>query len=166
MRHFALILIVLSIGVGALLAFERREPRVDAPEVGYTLLDGTRATSSQWRGGVTVVNFWATTCAICVKEMPSLVATHLKYRDAGLQTVAVAMKHDPPASVVRFAEQRRLPFGVAIDNTGEIARAFGNVFATPTTFVIDRQGRIVKRFRGEPDLAALHRLIERLLSEA
>lgn len=165
MRHFALILIVLSIGVGALPGCERGEGRVDAPGVGYTLLDGRGAHSAQWRGKVMVVNFWATTCAVCVQEMPSLVATHQKYRGPGFDTVAVAMKHDPPASVVRFAEQRRLPFGVAIDNTGEIARAFGNVDVTPTTFVIDKQGRIVRRYRGEPDFAALHRLIESLMSE-
>lgn len=165
MRHFALILIVLSIGVGALLTYERGDRRVDAPEVRYTLLDGTGAASAQWRGKVMVVNFWATTCAVCIKEMPNLVATHQKFRGPGFDTVAVAMKHDPPASVVRFSEQRGLPFGVAIDNTGEIARAFGNVHVTPTTFIIDKQGRIVKRYRGEPDFAALHRLIETLLAE-
>jgi peroxiredoxin len=157
--------------LAAALAFavagcDRADRRPDAPEVAYTLLDGAKVRSTeQWRGKVVLVNFWATTCAVCVKEMPALVATHQKYRGATFDTVAVAMKHDPPASVVRFAHSRALPFGVAIDNTGEIARAFGNVHITPTTYLIDKRGRIVKRFRGEPDLAELHRLIEALVAE-
>lgn len=160
----AILTAVLALGVAGC---DRAERRPDAPDVSYTLLDGAKVQSEDhWRGKVMLVNFWATTCAVCVKEMPSLVATHQKYRGPAFDTVAVAMKHDPPASVVRFAQTRGLPFGVAIDNTGEVARAFGNVHITPTTYLIDKRGRIVKRFRGEPDLAELHRLIEALIAEA
>jgi peroxiredoxin len=58
-----------------------------------------------------------------------------------------------------------LPFGVAIDNTGEVAKAFGDVKMTPTTFLIDKQGRIVKQYLGAPDFAALDELITELLAE-
>ena len=75
------------------------------------------------------------------------------------------MRYDPPALVARFAESRQLPFGVAIDNTGEIARRFGAVELTPTSFLIDKRGNIVKRFVGAPDFAALHQLIDMLLAE-
>jgi peroxiredoxin len=74
--------------------------------------------------------------------------------------------HEPPAYVANFAESRRLPFGVAIDNTGSIAKAFGDIRLTPTTFVVDKRGGIVKRYVGEPDFAALHGLLEELLAEA
>jgi thiol-disulfide isomerase/thioredoxin len=69
-------------------------------------------------GKVMLVNFWATSCATCVKEMPQIVATHDKFKARGLDTLAVAMSYDPPAFVAKFAETRKLPFGVAIDNTG------------------------------------------------
>jgi peroxiredoxin len=59
------------------------------------------------------------------------------------------MSYDPPAAVAQFAESRRLPFGVVIDNTGAIARGFGDVSATPTTVVLDRQGRIAARAAGK-----------------
>jgi len=111
------------------------------------------------------VNFWATSCTTCVKEMPQVVATHNKFKDRGFDTLAVAMSYDPPAFVSRFAETRGLPFGVAIDNTGTVANAFGPVQMTPTTFLINKRGEIVKRFVGEPDFAALHGLIEQLLAE-
>jgi peroxiredoxin len=58
------------------------------------------------------------------------------------------------------------PFGVVIDNTGAIAKAYGDVQLTPTTFLIDKRGAIVKRYVGEPDFAALHGLVDRLLAEA
>ncbi len=76
------------------------------------------------------------------------------------------MNYDPPAYVASFAETRKLPFGVAIDNTGEIARSFGQVQLTPTSFLINKRGEIVKRFVGAPDFPALHRLVEQLLTEA
>ena len=140
--------------------------REQAPAVDYVLLNGQKASSRDWNGKVMLVNFWATSCATCVKEMPQIVATHDKFKARGLDTVAVAMSYDPPAFVARYAETRKLPFGVAIDNTGSVAQAFGSVQMTPTTFLINKRGEIVKRFVGEPDFTALHGLIEQLLSEA
>jgi len=147
----------------ALLAGCARE---QAPAVDYVLLNGQKASSQDWRGKVMLVNFWATSCATCVKEMPQIIATHDKFKARGLDTVAVAMSYDPPAFVAKYAETRKLPFGVAIDNTGTLAQAFGSVQMTPTTFLINKRGEIVKRFVGEPDFAALHGLIEQLLAEA
>lgn len=140
--------------------------REQAPTVDYVLLNGQKVSSQQWAGKVMVVNFWATSCATCVKEMPQIVATHDKFKARGLDTLAVAMSYDPPAFVAKFAETRKLPFGVAIDNTGAVANAFGPVQMTPTTFLINKRGEIVKRYVGEPDFAALHGLIEKLLAEA
>lgn len=156
-------LAALALACTALLAGCARDR---APEVSYTLLDGQKASSQQWAGKVMLVNFWATSCATCVKEMPQVIATHNKFKGRGFDTLAVAMSYDPPAFVSRFAETRGLPFGVAIDNTGSVAQAFGPVQMTPTTFLINKRGEIVKRFVGEPDFAALHGLIEQLLAEA
>ena len=138
----------------------------EAPQVRYTLLDGSTQASADLKGKVVLVNFWATNCATCVKEMPQMVQTYEKYRGRGLDLVAVAMNYDPPAYVASFAESRKLPFKVAIDNTGAIAQSFGDVRLTPTTYLIDKRGRIVKRYVGEPDFAALHQLVEQLLAEA
>jgi peroxiredoxin len=137
-----------------------------APESSFVLLDGSRITSTQLQGKVTLVNFWATSCTTCVAEMPDLVATHNKFKDKDYDTLAVAMSYDPPAYVVNFAETRKLPFKVALDNTGANAKAWGDVKLTPTTFLVNKRGTIVKRYVGTPDFAELHRLIERLLAEA
>jgi peroxiredoxin len=136
-----------------------------APSVGYTLLDGRKSSTDQLRGKVVLVNFWATDCAPCVQEMPQFVALHEKFSARGLETLAVAMRHDPPALVIRFAEQRRLPFGVVIDNTGAVAKSFDAVQVTPTSVLINKRGEIVRRIVGEPDFAALNALVEKLLAE-
>jgi len=140
--------------------------RSAAPPSTFVLLDGSSRTTADLKGRVTLVNFWATSCTICVAEMPRIIATHDKYRARGYDTMAVAMSYDPPSSVVSFAQTRKLPFQVAIDNTGAIARAWGDVQLTPTTYVVNKRGEIVKRYLGEPNFADLHRLIEKLLAEA
>jgi protein-disulfide isomerase len=76
------------------------------------------------------------------------------------------MRYDPPAFVASFAEARRLPFGVVIDNTGAIARSFGDVQLTPTMVLMNRRGEIVKRYVGPPDFLALQALVEQLLAES
>lgn len=157
-------LALLAAPLGAALGCNRREPSPESlPDVGYTLLDGSQGSTLHLRGKVALVNFWATTCPVCVKEMPQLVELHQHYGPRGLTTLAVAMQWDPPARVSQYAESRRLPFGVAIDHTGAIARAFGDVKATPTTFLIDRHGRVAERREGALADAALRASVERLL---
>jgi len=158
-------IVALVLGVGGYLTFQTLNGGEKAPNVAYTLLDGSKSTLDQQRGKVMLVNFWATDCVTCVKEMPNIVSTHEKYKARGYDTLAVAMSYNPPAYVINFAETRKLPFGVAIDNTGAIAQSFGKVQLTPTSVLIDKHGQIVKRYVGEPDFAALHLLVEKLLAE-
>jgi peroxiredoxin len=135
-----------------------------APESTFVLLDGSKINTASLKGKVTLVNFWATSCTTCVAEMPKIIATYDKYKTKGFDTVAVAMSYDPPAYVVNYAETRKLPFKVAIDNTGAVAKAWDQVRLTPTTYIVNKQGQIVKSYVGEPDFTELHALIEKLLA--
>ena len=155
--------VAFAIATGVVVAFGPVRGTT-APVVAYTLLDGTQHSSADWRGKVVLVNFWATTCTTCVREMAQIAALHERYKARGFETVAVSMRYDAPASVAHYASTRRLPFGVAIDNTGAIAQGFGDVDATPTTFLIDQRGRIVARVVGTPDFAKLDAQIENLLA--
>ena len=137
-----------------------------APQSTFVLLDGSQQTTADLKGKVALVNFWATSCTTCVAEMPEIVATYDKYKGQGFETLAVAMSYDPPSYVVNFTETRKLPFKVAIDNTGAVAKAWGDVKLTPTTYIVNKRGEIVKSYVGAPDFPELHRLIEKLLAEA
>lgn len=136
-----------------------------APATAVVLLDGSTRAGAAVPGQVTLVNFWATTCSVCVAEMPQMVRLFQTHHAQGFSTVAVAMAYDPPASVIRFSESRQLPFDVVIDNTGALAQAWGDVQATPTSYLVNRQGQIVDRFVGAPDFDALSRKIEALLRD-
>lgn len=161
-RAFYLASFLVAAALG--LAFFVFTTPAKAPDTSFVLLDGSRVKTSDLRGKVVLVNFWATSCTTCVAEMPSLVATHRKFQARGFETIAVAMQYDPPSYVLNFAQSRKLPFMVAIDNTGALATAWDDVRLTPTTYVLDKQGAIVKRFVGTPDFSALDRLLESLLA--
>ena len=137
---------------------------VAAPDVTFISLAGDKVSTHSLRGKVVMVNFWATSCATCVKEMPQIVETYNKFKGQGLEFVAVAMKYDPPNYVVNYTETRKLPFTVAMDSGGDLAKAFGDVALTPTTFVIGKDGKILKRYVGEPEFGELHALLQKALA--
>jgi peroxiredoxin len=153
-------LVVAALAAGA-YATVKTKPL--APQVTYISIKGDKIGPEQLRGKVVMVNFWATSCVSCVREMPQMVETYNKFKAQGLEFVAVAMKYDPPNYVINFTETRQLPFTVALDSGGDIAKSFGDVSLTPTTFLIDKEGRIIKRYVGEPDFAALHKLLDKTL---
>jgi peroxiredoxin len=158
----AIVAAVLLAAVG--FAYLTFATRVKAPEVTFITLDGHKLSTSSLRGKVVMVNFWATSCVTCVKEMPQMVETYNKFKGNGLEFVAVAMKYDPPNYVLNFTQTRQLPFKVALDSSGEIAKSFGDVALTPTTFVIGKDGAILKRYVGEPEFGELHLLLEKALA--
>ena len=163
-RNWTKLLAGIAVLVIAVVAYFSLSSRQPAPNVTYTALDGQKFTSESLKGKVVMVNFWATSCVTCIKEMPQMVQTYNKYKGQGLEYVAVAMSYDPPNYVLNYAQTRQLPFKVALDTQGELAKSFGDVKLTPTTFVIDRKGNIIKRYVGEPEFSQLHELLEKALA--
>jgi peroxiredoxin len=152
--------VIAAIGFGGYLALGKRAV---APPVSFLTIKGEKITAESLRGKVVMVNFWATSCTTCVAEMPQMVDTYNKFKSRGMEFVAVAMSYDPPNYVVNYAETRQLPFKVALDTDGSAAKAYGDVAMTPTTFVIGKDGKILKRYLGQPDFAELHKLLETAL---
>lgn len=149
--------------VVALCAYFIVAQKSPAPSVALATLQGEKLRTDDLRGKVVLVNFWATNCTTCVKEMPALMETHLKYAAQGFETLSIAMDYDPPGFVTAYALKNNLPFKVVHDADGSVAKAFGDIRLTPTTFLLDKQGRIIKRYLGAPDFASLQAEIEALL---
>ena len=160
-RTFAVALVTGALAAGAALLFSIGS--TNAPAVTFTTLAGKPITPGDLRGKVVFVNFWATTCEVCAHELPQVVATYQTYASRGFEVIAVAMPYDRPDWVVDYARRKQLPFKVALDFDGTINRAFGGIEATPTAFLIDKQGKILQRIVGEPDFARLRTAIEREL---
>lgn len=165
MKFPAKLIAVLGVLAIASFAAALAMPVRSAPEAKFVTLGGESFTTSALRGKVAVVNFWATSCGVCLAEIPNMTRSYRRHASREYELVAVAMRYDPPARVARFTYERALPFTVALDPDGEIAKRFGNIHVTPTTFVIDKRGRVVRRFTGEPDWKVLDALVERALAE-
>lgn len=159
------IMIAFALTVAAILSFQFLNGKQVAPKLNFTNIQGKTISQQTLQGKVYMVNFWATSCATCIKEMPQMIASYEKFRAQGLEFVAVAMSYDPPNYVLNFTETRQLPFHVVLDLEGNIAQAFGDVRLTPTTFVIDKQGNIIKRYVGEPSFDELNQLLAKELAK-
>jgi peroxiredoxin len=157
-----MLLILAAVLVAALLAaWLLRAPM--APQVSGQTITGQAVSSEALKGKPYLVNFWATSCVTCVKEMPDIVAVHQAFVDKGYQTIAVAMNYDRPDYITSFVQDRNIPFMVVHDKDNAWAQAYGDVTVTPTTFVVDGRGRIIKRYVGEPNFADLRKILAREL---
>ncbi len=164
-KSLAIVAVLVVLAVGGYLGWSALDQKPAAPNVAFNLIDGKTIDTAALRGKVVLVDFWATSCTTCVGEMPQLVKTYDQFAPKGFDLVAVAMHYDSPEFVRNFAQQRQLPFTVAYDASGSAARAFREVRLTPTSFLIDKSGHIVKQYVGPPDFPELHQLINRLLAQ-
>lgn len=150
-------------GVALWRASARRGPD-RLPDLALPLIDGRRLVSSDLAGRVTLVNFWATTCAVCVAEMPDLARLHREFHARGFDVLAIAMPYDRPDHVLHFARTRALPFPVALDPMGAATAAWGDVRVTPASWLVARDGRIASHWLGVPDWPRVRGDVERLLA--
>ncbi|MBC2770685.1 TlpA disulfide reductase family protein [Pusillimonas minor] len=158
------IIIVAAVAAVGLLAWQLSSPARTAPQVSFTNLQGKTFTTQDLRDKVVMVKFWATSCVTCIQQMPDTAATYTALADQGYDVIAVAMDYDPIDYVRNYAETRELPFNVVHDADGKIAAAFGNVQLTPTAFLIDKDGNIVKRYLGNYNKEEFVKTVQRALA--
>ena len=140
-----------------------RDERDKAVDFQRIALDGTRVSLANWRGKVVLLNFWATWCAPCLVEMPRFSAWQRQYARQGLQVLGISMD-DSTEPVQRLLSRGNVGYPVIMGDT-TLAKLYGGIFGLPSTFLIDRSGRIVGRFRGEVNLEDLERSIQALLGK-
>lgn len=159
-----LIIPLIAIGLLAFLVFSLTN-KSHAPDVTFTTIEGKTITTASLKDQVVLVNFWATDCPGCIAEMPGLIETYNQYHNKGFEVIAVAMSYDPPNHVLSYKQKNALPFPVMHDGYGEIASKFEDVRVTPTTFILDKQGRVIQHLIGELDFVALHKLLDEQLAK-
>lgn len=130
---------------------------------GLTALDGGKTTLSSFRGEVVVVNFWASWCPPCRKELPIMDGWHAKWTGRGGRVVAISIDKEIHKAR-RFAEEANLSMTILHDDPSGLARTL-DLPSLPCTFLLDRDGNVVQMIRGssEEDLEALHKKAESLL---
>ncbi len=131
---------------------------------------GETVSSDDYRGGVLVVNFWYAACGPCIVEAPMLEEVWQEYQDQGVAFLGVNT-YDQPATALSFARDNNVTYPSVIDvNDGKVKLAFAQVTpiqATPTTLVLDRDGRVAARIIGQLASASiLSTLVDDTLTES
>lgn len=125
-------------------------------------LTGQKIALAETSGPV-LINFWATDCAICIHEMPELAEIYTHYKQSGFELIAIAMPYDAPNNVLEMAEREHWPFPVALDVGGEALAAFATVKGTPTSYLLDQDGKLVSRYVGRIPMDDLRKQLNSLL---
>ena len=133
-----------------------------APDFRLPALDGSgEIAMSDFRGDVVVLNFWATWCGPCRREAPGLQSTWDAYRDGGVRFLGVNYRDDR-AAAREYEREFGITYPSVFDPAGELAFSY-ELVGLPTTFIIDREGRIVYRFVGYIDAAILQDALDDVL---
>lgn len=131
-----------------------------APAFTLSDMSGKSVSLADFRGKVVVLDFWATWCPPCKKEIPDFVELQKQYGPQGVQVVGIAL--DQPDKVRAFAEQNGINYPVLLGND-ELTVKYGGIDGIPTTFVIDKKGKIVNRFEGFRPRSVFEAEIKKLL---
>lgn len=118
-----------------------------APRFSLRNLKGNLEGLNDHSGEVIFVNFWATWCVPCVKEMPSFENLYRRYRSQGMTILAVSLDKGDTTKVQEFADKHKLSFPILLDTEGVAEKLYPS-FTIPFTYVIDKQGRVVARVDG------------------
>ena len=127
-------------------------PTVAAPDFALRDLDGIVRDLASFRGQVVLLTFWATWCAPCRAELLSMEGLFQAYKDHGFEVVAVSIDAQGGEVVQPFVTQLHLSFATLLDTTGQVTRLYG-VTTLPTTYLLDREGRLVTVAIGGHDWA-------------
>ena len=134
------------------------------PPVTFAMLDGGALPLGSLKGKVVLVNFWATWCPPCRAEMPGFEEEYTKRQADGFTVVGVSMDQAPPSVVASFVRDHGITYPVAL-GTDAVVAGFGGVNAFPTSFLIDRRGRVRYTVEGIFAPVTLKAAVDRLLAE-
>ena len=121
------------------------EVREKAPDFTLESINGDTIKLSDYRGKVVILDFWATWCRPCVMEIPHYKELYEAYKDSGLAIIGIAL--DKPQKVVSFVDRFEVNYPIAVGDRS-LAAEYGGIRAIPTTFVLDQDGRIYKKYVG------------------
>lgn len=133
-----------------------------APHFSLPNLKGKAVRLSDFRGKVILLNFWATWCPPCREEIPRFIELYNQYRGHGFQMIGVSLDTVGPAVVEEFARKYGINYPILIANE-EVVEEYGGVRGIPTTFVIDRQGKVFQKYTGYREKETFERVLRGLL---
>lgn len=138
--------------------------RPEAADFKLTDLNGNLLSLSALKGKVVLLDFWATWCPPCREEIPHFMELYSAYKGKGLEMVGLSVDQGGPAVVTQFAKENSISYPMAMADI-RLTQAYGGIRGIPTTFLIDKTGRIAKKYVGYQDKKVFEREIQSLLAE-
>ncbi len=135
------------------------------PEVELTLITGEKISTATLIGKPVLLNFWATSCPPCRKEIPDLIKLHEQFSGRGVKIIGIAMAYDRPDQVIAFKQEYQIPYSIAVDLDSSAASAF-DVQAIPVTILVSPRGQIVYRHSGVIDVENMQQRIAAMLPDS
>jgi peroxiredoxin len=144
----AVMLLVIALPFSLLLSCSSGKDSGDsAPDFVLASLDGQEIRLSNYRGKVVILDFWATWCQPCRLELPHFIEMHNEFGDQGLEIIGVSLDRISSREVASFVKEWKIPY-VIVMGTGEVVNSYGGIRGIPTTFVIDKSGKICRKYVG------------------
>lgn len=134
----------------------------EVPQFSFSSLDGKTVAMKDLASKVVIVDFWATWCGPCREEIPHLNELYSKLKGKGLEIVGVSMDTDGTDGVKDFAREFRIQYPIVMGDE-KVAESFGGIIGLPTTFIIDRQGKVAKKYIGLPPADDMTKIVHELV---
>jgi peroxiredoxin len=144
----ALMLLVITLPLSVLFSCSPGKDSGDtAPDFALASLDGQEIRLSNYRGKVVILDFWATWCQPCRLELPHFIEMYHEFGDQGVEIIGVSLDRISSREVASFVKEWKIPY-VVVMGTGEVVNSYGGIRGIPTTFIIDKSGKICRKYVG------------------
>jgi len=134
----------------------------DVPQFSFSSLEGKTVAMKDLTNKVVIVDFWATWCAPCREEIPHLNELYSELKGKGLEIVGISMDTDGTDNVKDFAREFRIQYPIVMGDE-KVAESFGGIIGMPTTFIIDRKGKVAKKYIGLPPAEDMKKIVKELV---
>ena len=149
------LVISIFITAGLLWITLHSNENYQAPDVSFTTIDGRNINLSDHIGKPVLILFCASTCHLCMKEIPKLIELYDELNSSGFEIIGVAMPYDPPNRVLNTSKLMGITYPVALDIYGEVVSLFGGITVTPTSILISTDGEVIMHNSGNTDIGKL-----------
>lgn len=133
-----------------------------APDFALRNLDGKEVKLADLKGKVVILDFWATWCGPCVKEIPHFIELYKQYKEQGFEMVGISTDRDGVGVVKSFVKKHKINYSILMAD-GKVQQAYGEIRAIPTTFIMDKSGKIQRQYIGYRDKAVFEADIKAIL---
>lgn len=164
MQNLKIVALFAALLVVAILAgcATPAKPASDVPQFSLSSLEGKTVAMKDLSNKVVIVDFWATWCGPCREEIPHLNELYSELKGKGLEIVGISMDTDGTDGVKDFAREFRIQYPIVMGDE-KVAESFGGIIGLPTTFVIDRKGKVAKKYIGLPPAEDMRKIVKELV---